>query len=100
MYQEGIERVKLFISDIFHRSIREFPEIKDQNRYTAFRHIWSIQALNGFLEFFNPASATNENSAIQNDLKFIRMNYKHYIVSHLEQLYGLLYGANLDKIKV
>ena len=99
-YHEGVERVKFFISDIFHRSIRELPPVQDQERFTAFKHIWSIQTLYGFLEFFNPKTFVNENPHAQTDLKILRVNFKHHAILHLEQLYTLLYGASIDKVKV
>jgi len=99
-YNEGIERVKYFINDIFNRATRELPEIEDQERFTAFKHIWSLQALHGFLDYFDMKSFPNENPHAITDLKLTRMSFRHYIILHLEQLYGLLYGSGLEKIQV
>ena len=99
-FQEGIERVKMFTSDIFQRATRELPEVQDMGRFTVFKHIWSIQVMHGFLEFFHPKYFTNDNQHAQNDLNYVRMQYKHHTIQHLEQLYGFLYGQRLDKVKV
>lgn len=92
-HHEGIDRVKLLISDVFQRSTRELPPIQDRNKYMAFKHIWTIQALHGFLDFFQSPNS-------QVDLSYTRLDFKHYVILHLEQLYELLYGSGINKIKV
>ncbi len=99
-YHEGIERVKLFISDIFGRAIRELPPIQDQNYFNVFKHIWSIQAINGFLLYYHPRGFINDNPQTHKDLKVLRVNFHHHSILHLEQLYILVYGNAIDKIKV
>jgi len=99
-YNEGIERLKYLINDIFSRAIRELPEIQDKERFTAFKHIWSLQALHGFLDYFDTKSFPTDNPHAVTDLKLTRMGFRHYIILHLEQLYGLLYGSGLEKIQV
>jgi len=99
MYIDGIERLKVFTSEIFPRSQREIGEIKDPVRFKIVRYIWLYQAVSGFLEFFNPKNSQDEDLSGQSELLSTYLNYKSYTVAYLEQLYGALFETNFDEFK-
>lgn len=103
-HTEALERVKKLIKEMFTRSLRGNSEVKDQFKFFVFKHIWSYQAIMGFLDHFHGRSLSavpeDEDEHKKDELMSNRLNFTNASLFHLERLFYYLFDSSIEEFKV